>query len=51
MRSMTVRLKTMKTGDIDLNNQSVQNFLTNLQGGDDTQSLSDDKDKVYVTKQ
>jgi hypothetical protein len=48
---MTVRLKTMKTGDIDLNNDNVQNYLSNLQGNVDTTSLSDDRQRVYVSKQ
>jgi len=30
MRSMTVKLKTMKTGDMDLGSKSIQNYLTSL---------------------
>jgi len=47
---MTVKLKTMKTGDIDLSNKSVQNYLKDL-NGDEGSSLTNDNDRVYVTKQ
>lgn len=48
---MTVRLKTMKTGDLDLGSKSIQNYLEALQGDDDSNLMTTDVNRVYVTKQ
>ena len=41
----------MKTGDLDMGNSSVRNYLSSLQGVDSNSSLTTDDDRIYVTKQ
>jgi hypothetical protein len=48
-RSMTVSLKTMKTGDIDMQSNSAQDFLQSMYGSDDGRTVSDEsRTKITV---
>jgi len=49
-RSMTIKIKTMKTSDINIQDDSAQQFLKNHYGDEDGQ-VSFDDDKTMVTSQ
>lgn len=50
-RSMTVKLKTMKTSDLDVQDSSAQNFLKSMYGDDADQSRGIDATITKITKQ
>jgi hypothetical protein len=50
-RSMTIKLKTLKTADLDVQGDSAQNFLQQMYGGDDSKSNSFDEGKTKITGQ
>jgi len=44
-RSMTVKIKTVKTSDLDLNSSAAQDFLNDM-GGDDDNDIEDSRTKI-----
>jgi hypothetical protein len=50
-RSMTVQLKTMKTGDVDMQSNSAQDFLQSMYGSDDGKTVSDNESITKITAQ
>ena len=46
MRSMTVKVKTMKTSDLDMGSQSAQKFLQEFENGDGSAKLDEGQTKV-----
>lgn len=45
-RSMTVKIKTVKTSDLDMNSSAAQDFLNNLNGDDDDNNIEDSRTKI-----
>lgn len=48
-RSMTVKLKTVKTSDLDMNSDAAQEFLSSFDAGDDGSDIEDSR--VPITNQ
>ena len=49
-RSMTVKLKTMKTSDLDMQGNAAQEFLSTMYGDDDQGNSNFDDTRTKITK-
>lgn len=45
-RSMTVKLKTVKTSDLDMSSSAAQEFLSSFAGDDDDNDIEDSRTKI-----
>jgi hypothetical protein len=43
---MTVKIKTVKTSDLDMNSSAAQDFLSDLGNDDDDESIEDSRTKI-----
>jgi len=48
---MTVKLKTMKTSDLDIQGDAAQDFLKSMYGGDEEGESGFDDSRTKITKQ
>lgn len=45
-RSMTVKLKTVKTSDLDMSSSAAQDFLNSFENEDDGSDMDDSRTKI-----
>lgn len=45
-RSMTVKIKTVKTSDLDMSSSTAQEFLNDLGNDDDNDNIEDSRTKI-----